>query len=223
MQFFSSFKPFDVEGLKLAFGAELEKFRDLDPTNRENTLINLQKQPENLTKKSRVLYTQALKVIALGAVSSLTILATGVLLKVSSVLTAPLAAIALSVGFLAGRLLFKNADSFAEGARLRSQFYNHCNEIHKQSPLPLISLEISENTLTYTVEPNQGFYFVFDDMQKIEYWFKNQEPSHTIEKNESTGKYMFPQLLQAGACVLFRIQKTDGTWLTHKPFVISVA
>lgn len=234
MNLFTSFKPLDVEGYKIIFGAELASFKEMDSAGKLAKLNAFSEQSKQLEQKSFAIKSKALKAISAAGVASLTILGTAIVFKVSLVFAAPLAALALSVGLVAWRFLNAQAYSCKQVADLRIELQSKCKEneakLGQQSQnlqdekhaKPLISLKIHAETQEYTVPPNQKFYFDFDDIKNIEYSTDNWTTAQTIEENELIAKYLFPVTLKRGDRIEFKIQLTNGTWLAYRPFVISV-
>lgn len=222
MSFLNLFKPLDVEGYKLSAGALVEKINSLDSTQKQQNLEKLRQDSDGLKQEARAISIRAYSVFSAAVLASLTTVGTAVLFKASLTLAAPLALLVLGVGVVAGKFLFKKADSFAKTAILTDAIRNLCEKSSIQSPKPLFALEIKEETFDYKVAANQLFHFSFRDIKTVSYSLDNEETKETIQKDERTGHCIFPRTLQSGERVQFRVQKMDGSWLAHKAFVISV-
>lgn len=222
MSFLNLFKPLDVEGYQLSAGVVIERFNSLDSTQKQEKLDKLRQDYDRLKQEARAISIRAYSVFSAAVLASLTTVGTAVLFKASLTLAAPLALLVLGVGVVAGKFLFKKADSFEKMAILTDAIRNLCEKSSIQSPKPLFALEIKEETFDYTVAANQLFHFSFGDVKTISYSFDYEETTETIQKDDKTGHFIFPRTLKSGDRVQFRVQRTDGSWLAHKSFVISV-
>jgi len=223
MSFLNLFKPLDVEGYKLSAGLTVERLNSLDSTQKQQNLEKLRQDSDGLKQEARAINIRAYGVFSAAVLTSLNTVGTAVLFKASLTLAAPLALLVLGIGVVAGKFLFKKADSFAKMALLKDEIRNQCETASIQSPKPLFALEIKEETFDYKVAANQLFHFSFGDIKTISYSFDYEETTETIQKDDKTGHFIFPRTLKSGDRVQFRVQKTDGSWLAHKPFTISVS